>query len=153
MKFVDEVNPTPDELRTWLYSRELEPMEDFDLMLDEQHRCVLLDATADADCPKASWADRVLQRLNVEAKRHRRPRFATGCYKPDVTYPDLRGRRVRIAPANHPEAGKEGVIADQQPCEVCKAKGWPDCGYADLIVRLDNGHYTRIYEPDAEILA
>jgi hypothetical protein len=44
-------------------------MEDFDLMIDEQHRCVLLDATADADCPKASWADRVLQRLNVEAKR------------------------------------------------------------------------------------
>jgi hypothetical protein len=42
--FVDLVNPTPEELRRWALSRDLEPMQDWDLILaDEANGDVLID--------------------------------------------------------------------------------------------------------------
>jgi hypothetical protein len=65
--------------------------------------------------------------------------------------PDLRGQRVRIAPADHLHHRQSGVVVDQQPCALKPALK-PDCGcgYDDLIVELDDGTLTRIYEPEAE---
>lgn len=68
--------------------------------------------------------------------------------------PNLRGRRIYIPAADHPHADKEGVVVDQEPCELCKLNftGDPDCGYEDLIVRLDDGTITRVYEPEADLV-
>jgi hypothetical protein len=53
---VDEVNPTPDELRTWAYSAEAEPTQDFDILVAEPAMLpTLLEAVGDVSCPKRSY--------------------------------------------------------------------------------------------------
>jgi hypothetical protein len=39
-------------------------------------------------------------------------------------------------------------VLDQEPCALTPDC---DCGYDDLIVVLDNGAKTRIFEPEAEL--
>jgi hypothetical protein len=54
--FVDEVNPTPDELRGWAYSPDAEPMQDFDLVVAEPAMLpTLIDVVGDASCPKRDY--------------------------------------------------------------------------------------------------
>jgi hypothetical protein len=69
----------------------------------------------------------------------------------DEITPDFVGRRVYIPAADHPHAGEWGVVIRQEPCALCDDKGWVACGHADLIVRLDSGEETRVYEPEAEL--
>lgn len=64
--------------------------------------------------------------------------------------PDLRGQTVRMAAADHPYAGKRGKVVEQVPCDVCATGSLPDCGYDDLIVELQDGTRTRVYEPETD---
>lgn len=58
--------------------------------------------------------------------------------------PDMRGTMVRMMAADHPFAGRVGLVVDQDACHVCGG-----CDYDDLIVEVD-GQTTRVYEPEAE---
>lgn len=67
--------------------------------------------------------------------------------------PNLVGLRVTMMAADHPYADQEGIVIAQERCglrrtnvhsELC------DCGYDDLIVKLDSGELTRVYEPEAD---
>ena len=55
--FVDEVNPTVDEIRVWAYSGEPEPYEDFDIVIADPANAELLVALADDErCPKRKYS-------------------------------------------------------------------------------------------------
>lgn len=65
--------------------------------------------------------------------------------------------RVRMEAADHPHAGKVGTVIDRVPCGAkyqLDAGGLEpdlmdvdcDCGCDDLIIRLDDGTLTRVYE-------
>jgi hypothetical protein len=54
--FLDEVNPSDDELLRWGYSSVPEPYEDFDIVIaDPRHLAVLQDMVQDLDCPKRQY--------------------------------------------------------------------------------------------------
>lgn len=63
--------------------------------------------------------------------------------------PNFIGKRVWIPAADHLHSDEEGVVVAQEQCELCQEKGFKDCGYDDLIVKLDSGEMTRVYEPEA----
>lgn len=62
--------------------------------------------------------------------------------------PDLRGKRVVMDADDHMYAGREGEVIDQEPC--MHASG--PCGSDWLIVRLDDGTKTQVYEPEASVV-
>jgi hypothetical protein len=66
--------------------------------------------------------------------------------------PDLRGRRARIAPADHEPADNVGLVVDQVPCQYCAENRPPEarCGLDNLIIELPDGQRTRLYEPEAD---
>jgi hypothetical protein len=54
--FVDEVNPTPEEVRRWAYSGAPEPMQDFDIIVAEPEMLpTLLNLVGDHGCPKRKF--------------------------------------------------------------------------------------------------
>ncbi len=56
VKFADAGNPTPDEIRKWAGCNDLEPMEDWDLVLaTPEHAGVLIDLVADEACPSRRY--------------------------------------------------------------------------------------------------
>lgn len=62
--------------------------------------------------------------------------------------PDLVGRRVFIPASDHPHTEEAGRVIRQEPCALTSDCG---CGYDDLIVSLDSGTETRVYEPEADL--
>jgi hypothetical protein len=60
---------------------------------------------------------------------------------------DLLGQMVRIDLAGHPYAGRVGEVIDQVPCSAFG--GDCECGYDELIVQLENGVRTNVYELEA----
>jgi hypothetical protein len=58
------------------------------------------------------------------------------------------GDRGVIAPADHKYAGKTATVIGSDACAVCSTLGHESCGYDDLLLRLDDGTETRIYEPE-----
>jgi hypothetical protein len=68
--------------------------------------------------------------------------------------PDVRGRRVEIAPASDPHPNEIGVVVDQVTWQFCASKPANDrCGYDTLIIELPSGERTRLYEPEADPVA
>ncbi|MBP2454121.1 hypothetical protein [Mycolicibacterium lutetiense] len=54
--FVDVVNPTPAEIRTWAYSGAFEPMQDWDLIVaDIDNLELLLELIGDRACPAREY--------------------------------------------------------------------------------------------------
>jgi hypothetical protein len=67
--------------------------------------------------------------------------------------PNFIGKRVTPDSSDHPNFGEEGVVIDQKRCGLRFDNNVPcECGYDDLIVKLDSGEETRIYEPEAKLL-
>jgi hypothetical protein len=66
---------------------------------------------------------------------------------------DFTGKRVVMDAADHPHGGEEGVVVRAEPCHTCADHGLADCGYPDLIVRLDDGTETRVYEPECSLVS
>ncbi|GAT00347.1 uncharacterized protein RMCFA_0461 [Mycolicibacterium fortuitum subsp. acetamidolyticum] len=55
-RFVDVVNPTPDEIRAWAYSGAFEPMQDWDLVIaDVDNLQLLLELIGDQACPARDY--------------------------------------------------------------------------------------------------
>lgn len=63
---------------------------------------------------------------------------------------ELIGERVCMEAADHPHAGKVGVVIGDAPCQVCATLPIEEqCTSEDLIVRLDDGTETRVYVHEA----
>ena len=55
-RIVDEINPTPDEIRAWAYSGAVEPMEDWDIIIAEPGNLnLLMDLIGDPTCPSRRY--------------------------------------------------------------------------------------------------
>lgn len=55
-RFVDVVNPTPEEIRAWAYSGAFEPMQDWDLVIaDVDNVELLLELVGDHECPARDY--------------------------------------------------------------------------------------------------
>ena len=69
--FSDPVNPVIEEIRTWAYSPgALEPMEDWDLILESEAADEFyLALAADAECPQATYFLHVLYLIVGDAVR------------------------------------------------------------------------------------
>ncbi len=71
VKFGDAANPSAEELRAWAACADLEPMEDWDLVLaSPRYVPVLLDLVADEDCPSRRYVLGALYVYAADAVRN-----------------------------------------------------------------------------------
>lgn len=72
VKFADPANPSPDEIRAWAKCNDLEPMEDWDLVLaDLTYADVLIELVATESCPSRRYLLGALYALVGDAVRSR----------------------------------------------------------------------------------
>ena len=70
VKFADAGNPTAEEIRAWAACSDLEPLEDWDLVLaDLQYVDVLIELVADEKCPSRRYLLTALYALIGNAVR------------------------------------------------------------------------------------
>jgi hypothetical protein len=62
---------------------------------------------------------------------------------------DLIGLRVEMLASDHPHSGESGVVVRVEPCALCEGDL---CAGEDLIVRLDDGSETRVFEYEADLV-
>ncbi|HUR74642.1 MAG TPA: hypothetical protein VMZ00_10225 [Sporichthya sp.] len=75
VKFADPANPSPAEVRAWAKCNDLEPMEDWDLVLaDLRYADLLVELVADESCPSRRYLLTALYGLVGNAVRNK---FAT----------------------------------------------------------------------------